>query len=197
MSLGKVKLSNYEVKINLSNKSDRLDGTRFFSQVSGLEHEIEAQKEDYEKKLTELSSRLESIETGMKSAEEREEEKSNSEKAQLEELDKLKEEMAAKFADVSTKVFTFCQFGSSFLCNWFWPTFANRLSHCRKIWKTPMRQVGRNSERWTVFWEMLRATEKSGISWRRLGNTAFILWWLLGGGELQPTADCPERHSAR
>ena len=119
MSLGKVKLSNYEVKINLSNKSDRLDGTRFFSQVSGLEHEIEAQKEDYEKKLTELSSRLESIETGMKSAEEREEEKSNSEKAQLEELDKLKEEMAAKFADVSTKVFTFCQFGSSFLCNWF------------------------------------------------------------------------------
>ena len=25
-----------------------------------------------------------------------------------------KEEMAAKFADVSTKVFTFCQFGSSF-----------------------------------------------------------------------------------
>ena len=114
MSLGKVKVSNYEVKINLSNKSDRLDGTRFFSQVSGLEHEIEAQKEDYEKKLTELSSRLESIETGMKSAEEREEEKSNSEKAQLEELDKLKEEMAAKFADVSTKVFTFCQFGSSF-----------------------------------------------------------------------------------
>ena len=84
-----------------------MDGTRFFSQVSGLEHEIEAQKEDYEKKLTELSSRLESIETGMKSAEEREEEKSNSEKAQLEELDKLKEEMAAKFEDVCTKVFTF------------------------------------------------------------------------------------------
>ena len=111
MSLGKVKLSNYEVKINLSNKSDRLDGTRLFSQVSGLEHEIEAQKEDYEKKLTELSSRLESIETGMKNAEEREEEKSNSEKAQLEELDKLKEEMAAKFADVCTKVFTFHQFG--------------------------------------------------------------------------------------
>ena len=78
-----------------------------FSQVSGLEHEIEAQKEDYEKKLTELSSRLESIETGMKNAEEREEEKSNSEKAQLEELDKLKEEMGAKFADVCTKVFNF------------------------------------------------------------------------------------------
>ena len=75
-----------------------------FLQVSGLEHEIEAQKEDYEKKLTELSSRLESIETGMKSAEEREEEKSNSEKAQLEELDKLKEEMSAKFEDVCTKV---------------------------------------------------------------------------------------------
>ena len=73
--------------------------------MSGLEHEIEAQKEDYERKLTELSSRLESIETGMKSAEEREEEKSNSEKAQLEELDKLKEEMGAKFADVCTKVF--------------------------------------------------------------------------------------------
>ena len=73
--------------------------------MSGLEHEIEAQKEDYERKLTELSSRLESIETGMKSAEEREEEKSNSEKTQLEELDKLKEEMGAKFADVCTKVF--------------------------------------------------------------------------------------------
>ena len=73
--------------------------------MSGLEHEIEAQKEDYERKLIELSSRLESIETGMKSAEEREEEKSNSEKAQLEELDKLKEEMGAKFADVCTKVF--------------------------------------------------------------------------------------------
>ena len=79
-------------------------------QVSGLEHEIEAQKEDYEKKLTELSSRLESIETGMKNAEEREEEKSNSEKAQLEELDKLKEEMGAKFADVCTKVFNFVYF---------------------------------------------------------------------------------------
>ena len=75
--------------------------------MSGLEHEIEAQKEDYERKLIELSSRLESIETGMKSAEEREEEKSNSEKAQLEELDKLKEEMGAKFADVCTKVFFF------------------------------------------------------------------------------------------
>ena len=73
--------------------------------MSGLEHEIEAQKEDYERKLIELSSRLESIETGMKSAEEREGEKSNSEKAQLEELDKLKEEMGAKFADVCTKVF--------------------------------------------------------------------------------------------
>ena len=73
--------------------------------MSGLEHEIEAQKEDYERKLIELSSRLESIETGMKSAEEREEEKSNSEKAQLEELDKLKEEMGAKFADACTKVF--------------------------------------------------------------------------------------------
>ena len=88
-----------------------------FLQVSGLEHEIEAQKEDYEKKLTELSSRLESIETGMKNAEEREEEKSNSEKAQLEELDKLKEEMGAKFADVCTKVFLlilYCQFGSYF-----------------------------------------------------------------------------------
>ena len=73
--------------------------------MSGLEHEIEAQKEVYERKLTEISSRLESIETGMKSAEEREEEKSNSEKTQLEELDKLKEEMGAKFADVCTKVF--------------------------------------------------------------------------------------------
>ena len=73
-------------------------------QVSGLEHEIEAQKEDYERKLTELSSRLESIETGMKSVEEREEEKSNNEKAQLQELDKLKEEMGAKFEDVCTKV---------------------------------------------------------------------------------------------
>ena len=83
-----------------------------FSQVSGLEHEIEAQKEDYEKKLTELSSRLELIETGMKSAEEREEEKSSSEKAQLEELDKLKEEMGAKFADVCTKVFTFDLFSA-------------------------------------------------------------------------------------
>ena len=73
--------------------------------MSGLEHEIEVQKEDYERKLTELSSRLESIETGMKSAEEeREEEKSNSEKAQLDELDKLKEEMGAKFEDVCTKV---------------------------------------------------------------------------------------------
>ena len=72
--------------------------------MSGLEHEIEAQKEDYERKLTELSSRLELIETGMKSAEEREEEKSNNEKAQLEELDKLKEEMGAKFEDVCTKV---------------------------------------------------------------------------------------------
>ena len=94
----------------------------FFLQVSGLEHEIEAQKEDYEKKLTELSSRLESIETGMKSAEEREEEKSNSEKAQLEELDKLKEEMGAKFADVCTKVFIlYCQLSIwfLFLCNWF------------------------------------------------------------------------------
>ena len=85
-------------------------------QVSGLEHEIEAQKEDYEKKLTELSSRLESIETGMKNAEEREEEKSNSEKAQLEELDKLKEEMGAKFADVCTKVFNFDLF-YVFFCN--------------------------------------------------------------------------------
>lgn len=86
-----------------------------FLQVSGLEHEIEAQKEDYEKKLTELSSRLESIETGMKNAEEREEEKSNSEKAQLEELDKLKEEMGAKFADVCTKVFNFDLFYVFFL----------------------------------------------------------------------------------
>ena len=51
----------------------------------------------------------------------------------------------------------FCLF-YVFFCNW--PTFANRLSHCRKIWKTPMRQVGQNSERWTVFWEMLRATKK-------------------------------------
>ena len=73
-------------------------------QVSGLEHEIEVQKEDYERKLGELSSRLESIETGMKSAEEKEEEKNNNENTQMEELDKLKEEMSAKFEDVCTKV---------------------------------------------------------------------------------------------
>ena len=62
------------------------------------------QKEDYERKLGELSSRLESIETGMKSAEEKEEEKNNNENTQMEELDKLKEEMSAKFEDVCTKV---------------------------------------------------------------------------------------------
>ena len=168
-------------------------------QVSGLEHEIEVQKEDYERKLGELSSRLESIETGMKSAEEKEEEKNNNENTQMEELDKLKEEMGAKFADVCTKVFIlYCQLSIwfLFLCNWFWPTFANRLSHCRKIWKTPMRQVGQNSERWTVSekcWEPLKEMAFP----EGLGNTAFILSWLLGGGELQPTADCPERHSAR
>ena len=62
------------------------------------------QKEDYERKLGELSSRLESIETGMKSAEEKEEEKNNNENTQMEELDKLKGEMSAKFEDVCTKV---------------------------------------------------------------------------------------------
>ena len=133
--------------------------------MSGLEHEIEAQKEDYEKKLTELSSRLESIENGMKSAEEREEEKGNSEKAQLEELDKFKEEMGAKFADVCTKVWIylislhFVPF-DDFLLLLIWllffkivfdPLFPDRLSHCRKISKTPMRQVRLNSERWTMF----------------------------------------------
>ena len=69
-----------------------------------MEHEMEVQKEDYEKKLFELSSRLESIETGMKNAEEKEEEKNNKDKAQLDELERLREEMSAKFEDVCTKV---------------------------------------------------------------------------------------------
>ena len=58
-----------------------------------MEHEMEVQKEDYEKKLFELSSRLESIETGMKIAEEKEEEKNNKDKDQLDELERLREEM--------------------------------------------------------------------------------------------------------
>ena len=65
---------------------------------------MEVQKEDYEKKLFELSSRLESIETGMKNAEEKEEEKNNKDKAQLDELERLREEMGAKLEDVCTKV---------------------------------------------------------------------------------------------
>ena len=69
-----------------------------------MEHEMEVQKEDYEKKLFELSSRLESIETGMKNAEEKEEEKNNKDKAQLDELERLREEMSAKLEDVCTKV---------------------------------------------------------------------------------------------
>ena len=69
-----------------------------------MEHEMEVQKEDYEKKLFELSSRLESIETGMKNAEEKEEEKNNKDKAQLDELERLREEMGAKLEDVCTKV---------------------------------------------------------------------------------------------
>ena len=59
---------------------------RQYCQVSGLEHEMEVQKEDYEKKLFELSSRLESIETGMKNAEEKEEEKNNKDKARLDSM---------------------------------------------------------------------------------------------------------------
>ena len=65
---------------------------------------MEVQKEDYEKKLFELSSRLESIETGMKNAEEKEEEKNNKDKAQLDELERLREEMSAKLEDVCTQV---------------------------------------------------------------------------------------------
>ena len=36
--------------------------------VSGLENEIESQKEDYEKKLSTFADRLESIENSMKGA---------------------------------------------------------------------------------------------------------------------------------
>ena len=74
-----------------------------------MEHEMEVQKEDYEKKLFELSSRLESIETGMKIAEEKEEEKNNKDKDQLDELERLREEMSAKLEDVCTKVRVYMQ----------------------------------------------------------------------------------------
>ena len=87
--------------------------------VSGLENEIESQKEDYEKKLSTFADRLESIENSMKGAqviclyidmlqifhqESSEERAGSSEKALLEELDKIKEEMRTKFSDVCTKV---------------------------------------------------------------------------------------------
>jgi chromosome segregation ATPase len=74
------------------------------SQVSGLEHEIESQKEDYEKKMSNLADRLQSIETNMKGVQESSEEQNGSDKAMLDELDKMKEEMSAKFTDVCTKV---------------------------------------------------------------------------------------------
>ena len=115
-----VTLSNYEAKVRPTWERLIIILTHF--KVSGLENEIESQKEDYEKKLSTFADRLESIENSMKGAqviclyidtfwniyqETSEERAGSSEKALLEELDKIKEEMRTKFTDVCTKVTPF------------------------------------------------------------------------------------------
>ena len=105
--------------------------SNYEAKVSGLEHEIETQRESYEQKLLEFSERfyfknclfifswvyifnpflltsfirLEAIESNLKnSSQENEKRAIDSEKTLVDALDKMKEEMRAKFGDVSTKV---------------------------------------------------------------------------------------------